>query len=127
MLYKLLAYFTILIHFVWILFIVFGFFFALIKSRIALLHLIGLFFSLVLNLMEWYCPLTYLENYLHSLHDMGSTYGGPFIIKYLEAVIYPDIPEHFIRTGGILLVIFYIIFYAYMAGKYQVFKRKLVR
>jgi hypothetical protein len=58
---------------------------------------------------------------------MESTYSGPFIIKYLEAVIYPGIPEHYIRAGGVLLVGLYIIFYAHMAEKYQVFKRKLIR
>ena len=122
MIYKLFAYFTILLHFVWIVFLVFGFFFALRKSKIALLHLAGLIFSLILNIMGWYCPLTYLENYLHYLDDRGSTYGGPFIIKYLEHIIYPDLPEEYIRIGEIIFVGLYIIFYAYMAKKHHILR-----
>ena len=122
MIYKLLAYFTILLHFVWIVFLIFGFYFALKKSKIAWFHLAGLLFSLILNIMGWYCPLTYLENYLHYLGDRGSEYGGSFILKYSEYIIYPDLPETYIRIVGIIFVGFYTIFYVYMAKKYHVLR-----
>ena len=122
--YKLLAHFTILLHFLWILFLIFGVFFALRRPKIALFHLAGLFFSLILNIFGWYCPFTYLENYLRCLHDVKSTYSGPFIANYLELIIYPDLPVLYIRAGEILFVIFYGIFYAYLAKKHHIFNRR---
>lgn len=121
MIYKLLAHFTILLHFVWILFLVFGVFIALKRPKIALVHLAGLLFSFVLNIFGWYCPLTYLENYLRYLHDAKSAYSGPFITNYLERIIYPSLPALYIRAGEILFVIFYMVFYAYLAKKYDIF------
>jgi hypothetical protein len=123
MLYNLLAHITILLHFVWILFLIFGFIFALRKSKIALVHVAGLLFSLVLNIFGWYCPLTYLESYLRYLHDTQSTYSGPFILHYMERIIYPDIPALYIRAGEIIFVIFYLVFYTYMAKKHHLLGR----
>lgn len=121
MIFRLLAHFTILLHFFWILFLIFGVFLALRRPKIALLHLAGLLLSLILNVFGWYCPLTYLENYLRYLHDRESTYSGPFIANYLERMIYPDVPLLYIRVGEILFVIFYMVFYVYLAKKYHVF------
>ena len=123
MTHRFLVDFTIVLHFFWILFLIFGFIFALIKSKIALLHVAGLLFALFLNVMGWYCPLTYLENYLHALHDSNSTYAGSFIMNYLEHLIYPDLPEKYIRIGEILLVSLYIIGYAYLAKRYHILDR----
>ena len=127
MLYKLLAHVTILLHFLWILFLIFGFIFALRKSKIAFVHLAGLLFSLVLNIFGWYCPLTYLESYLRHLYNAQSAYGGPFILHYMERIIYPDIPALYIRGGEIIFVIFYLVFYAYMAKKHHLLRRLRAR
>ncbi len=123
MTYRFLADFTIILHLVWILFLIFGFIFAVIKSKIAFLHVAGLLFALFLNIMGWYCPLTYLENYLYALHDSESTYTGPFIMDHLDHLIYPDLPEKYIRIGGILFVCLYVIGYAYLAKKYRILDR----
>lgn len=121
--YKLLAQFTIFLHFLWILFLIFGVLFALRWPKIAILHLGGLLFSLVLNSFRWYCPLTYLENYLRQLYDMKSVYDGPFTATYLERIVYPDLPELYIRIGEILFAIFYVAFYAYLARKHHIVAR----
>ncbi|MCP4667308.1 MAG: DUF2784 domain-containing protein [Deltaproteobacteria bacterium] len=123
MIYSILADVTIFVHFLWILFILSGVIFALRRSKIAWVHLGGLLFSLVLNLFGWYCPLTHLENYLNSLYPGSLTYGGSFIAHYLEQIVYPDLPEIFIRIGGILFVCLNIIVYLVVAKKYWETKR----
>jgi hypothetical protein len=123
MIYSILAHFTIVLHFVWILFLIFGVFFALRWPKVAIFHLGGLLFSLVLNLFRWYCPLTYLENYLRGLYDVKSAYGGPFIATYLERLVYPDLPELYIRVGEILFVILYVGLYAHLARKHNILAR----
>ncbi|MGD2125960.1 MAG: DUF2784 domain-containing protein [Desulfobacteraceae bacterium] len=123
MIYGLLADLVILLHFLWILFLVFGLIFALKKPRIAVFHGAGLLFSLLLNIMGWYCPLTYLENHFHALHDPGSAYMGPFVAKYVQDLVYPDLPEKIIRVGEIIFVSLYMIGYAYLAKKTHILDR----
>ncbi|MFH1351559.1 MAG: DUF2784 domain-containing protein [Pseudomonadota bacterium] len=124
MIYRLLAHLTLLVHFTWILFLLFGFIFAIKRSRLVWLHLSGLLFALILNLMKWYCPLTYLENYLYSLHDVKSAYTGPFIINYVEKLVYPSLPEHYMRAGEICFVTIYIVIYISYFKRYRFSQHK---
>lgn len=120
MFYRLLADLVILLHFAWILFLVFGLVLAMKRPKIAVFHLAGLLFSLLLNLRGWYCPLTYLENYLHALHGPGSAYGGPFVMRYVYKLVYPDVPESVIRAGEIVFASLYVLAYGYLGKKYHV-------
>ena len=123
MAYKILADLVTLLHFFWILFLLFGFIFALKRWWVALFHLAGLVFAFILNIMGWYCPLTYLENYLRTLHDPETSYAGAFIIRHVDRFIYPDLPEKVVRIGAILFVCLYILGYAYLAKKHKILHR----
>ena len=118
MIYRILADITMVFHFIWILFLLSGVIFALKKPRIVFLHMGGLLFVLLLNCMGWYCPLTYLENYLHTFHNPGLTYKGSFIINYMERLIYPDLSEQYIRIGGMVFAFVYFAIYAYLLKRY---------
>lgn len=116
---------TILLHFLWILFLIFGVVFALTGSKIAWFHLGGLLFSLFLNLFSFYCPLTYLENYFRSTHaDSGGLYSGSFIAHYLERIIYLDLPERAIRIGEIIFVSLNLVVYGILAKRYFLRSRR---
>jgi len=123
MIYRVLADFVIVAHFVWILFLIFGFILALMKSKMAFLHVAGLLFTLFLNIMGWYCPLTYVENYLHTLPGSASTHSESFITPYLYHLIYPDLPEKYIRVGDILFFCLYLTAYGYLAKRYRILDR----
>ena len=114
---------TIIVHFLWILFLVFGFVFALKGSRIAYVHLGGLVFALALNALGWYCSLTHVENYFRSLHEAHSAYSTSFIARGLEKLVYPDIPENLLRGGEILLTALYLLVYGYWAKKMGAWSR----
>jgi hypothetical protein len=109
---------TILLHFLWILFQVFGVVFALKGSKIAWFHLGGLLFSLFINVVGLYCPLTYLETYLRYTCGNDGMYSGPYIAHYLELIIYPNLSEMTIRIGEILFVCVNLAVYAVLAEKY---------
>lgn len=117
MIYKILADLTVLFHFFWVLFLLFGLIFAIRRSRIAWVHLGGLLFSLLLNLLGWYCPLTYAEYYLRNLYGDSGTYSGSFIVHYLELIIYPDLPERTIRIGEIVFVSVNLVVYGILAKR----------
>ncbi|HSR13655.1 MAG TPA: DUF2784 domain-containing protein [Thermodesulfobacteriota bacterium] len=104
MLYRLLADAVILLHFLWVLFILFGILLARRNPFFLWSHLIGLAFTLVLNLGGWFCPLTDLENFLSAAYDPGAAYGGSFLARYLEKIIYLDVPEFYLRAGAVAWV-----------------------
>jgi len=118
MFYKTLADLCILFHFLWILFLVFGVVFALKGSKIAWFHLGGLLFSLFINIVGLYCPLTYLETYLRYTCGNEGMYKGSFIAHYLEPIIYPNLSEMTIRIGEILFVCTNLVVYGVLAKKY---------
>ena len=104
MIYRLLYDIVILVHLLWIIFIIFGFLVSLKYFKFSFLHMASLVFTFVLNLMGWYCPLTYLENYLHSLHNPQFTYRSSFITNNLQKLIYLDLDEGYLRIGTIVWV-----------------------
>lgn len=118
MIYHVLTDLTILFHFLWILFIVFGLFLVWKWPKVAFVHLGGLLFSLIINLFGWYCPLTYLENYLNASAAKGTGYENSFIAHYLVPIVYPDLPENVIRIGEILFVLVLLFVYGALARKH---------
>ena len=95
---------VIILHFLWILFILFGLLIGIKYGRLIPLHLGGLVFTLILNIGGWFCPLTYLENYLYGLYNPRLTYPGSFIGQYLQELIYLDIEEAWLRIGAVIWV-----------------------
>lgn len=103
MTYKILADAAVLIHFIWILFLIFGAFLGVRNKVIKIIHVSGLAFASVIQAFDWYCPLTYLEVWLKSKYTPGSAYEGPFLIHYIEKFVYVDISRNVIVVLTILL------------------------
>ncbi len=76
-------------------------------------------FSLFINMLGMYCPLTYLENYLRSTYGASGPYLGSFIAHYLERIIYLDLPERAIRIGEIIFVCLNLVVYGILAKRYS--------
>ncbi len=91
MLYKVLADIVVLIHFLWIVFLIFGGFLGRKNKVVRYFHTFGLAFAVIIQIFGWYCPLTLLEVWLRSKHDPSVAYKGSFIIHYLEKLIYIEI------------------------------------
>lgn len=116
MLYRLLADLIVVIHFVWIIFMLLGFiltlqaffykrtFFNWFRFRIT--HLGGILYVALLSIMGKYCPLTVLENYLRSRYNPNLTYPGSFIIHYLEGLVYPGVNSLVIQIPTAFIAIF---------------------
>jgi hypothetical protein len=103
MYYKILADSVVLIHFLWILFLLFG---ALIGTRnraIKIIHISGLAFAIVLQVFDWNCPLTHLEVWLRKKHNPAITYTGSFIIYYIEKIVYVELSRKLIFVFSIFL------------------------
>lgn len=110
MLYKILADFVVVVHFAWILFMLWGFVLT-VRSSICVYilpaaknkwptffdrwifrttHLAGIIYVAILTILGKYCPLTTLENALRRQYDTQLTYPGSFVVHYIERIVYPE-------------------------------------
>ena len=111
MVYKILADIVVLIHFLWILFLFFGAILGVRNRAIKIFHLSGLAFAFIIQVFDWYCPLTHLEVWLRSKHSPTLAYAGSFIIYYVEEIVYIPLSRYVVLTLTILLCVFNAWFY----------------
>ena len=92
MFYKVTADFVIFTHFMWILFVILGFpvFLYFNMPGWRLLHLTALIATIIMQLTQTICPLTYLEAYLKSKNISDAVYPGAFIMEKVESIIYVE-------------------------------------
>lgn len=88
MIYHLLANTVLVIHGLFIVFVVLGGLLVFWKRWIAWIHLPVALYGVLVEWIGWICPLTPLEN--HFRHLAGAEgYSGGFIQHYLLPLIYP--------------------------------------
>lgn len=76
MVFQALADLTVVTHFAFILFVLFGGFLARHKPRLVWLHVSTLSWALGIEAIGWRCPLTVLEKWLRIRGGMGGYLGG---------------------------------------------------
>ena len=112
--YELFANLTLIIHLIFILFVIFGGLFLFIFSKIIYFHLPCLFWGIYIELTNIVCPLTYVENWF--LYKGGlTTYSNDFIRNYLIQIIYPKGLTNEIQIYlGISLIVINILIYGFI-------------
>jgi hypothetical protein len=101
--YKILADIVVLTHFLWIVFLFFGAFWGAKNKTVKVFHVVGLVFALIIQIFDWYCPLTHLEVWLRSKHAPTLTYTGSFIIHYVEMVVYIEVSRYWVLILTVFL------------------------
>lgn len=104
MLYRLAADGVVLVHFLWIVFLIIGAFIGRKYQAVKIFHIIGLCFAVIMQFFGWYCPLTYLEIWLRQKHDPSLSYSGSFIIHYIEKIVYIELSPWIIFILTLILV-----------------------
>lgn len=118
MLNHLLANVIVLIHFGFILFVVFGGFLVLKQRKLIWLHLPAAVWGALIEFSGGFCPLTTLENSLRSAS--GESYADGFIEHYLIPIIYPSAltrPMQITFGFAVILLNFYIYRKLFKAGR----------
>ncbi|WP_304511513.1 DUF2784 domain-containing protein [Desulfobacula sp.] len=80
---------TLMLHFAFILFVVFGGLLIFYRKWMSWLHIPAVFWAVLIEFAGWICPLTPLENHFRTLAGQ-SWYDHGFIHHYLLKIIYPD-------------------------------------
>ncbi len=106
MFYKIFADFVVLVHFLWIVFLLLGAVWGIRSKVIRIIHVSGLSFAVLIQVLGWYCPLTHLEVWLRSKHNPDLSYTGSFIIHYLEEIVYLELSQAMVFGLTIILCLF---------------------
>lgn len=104
--YRLLADLILVLHLLFILFVVFGALLVLRRPRLAIVHLPAALWGAMVELGGWPCPLTPLENYFR--RKSGAVgYRTGFVEHYLLHLIYPSglTPEMQVFLGLAVLLV----------------------
>ncbi|PKL48534.1 MAG: hypothetical protein CVV39_04200 [Planctomycetes bacterium HGW-Planctomycetes-1] len=132
MLYKIFADLIVVIHFVWILFMLLGFVLTICSTWAVYIlrntadvwsaffdrwifrtvHLGGIIYVAVLTILGEYCPLTILENELKGRHSPELTYRGSFVIHYIEKLVYPEADFLIFVIPTMIIAAFSIVMFA---------------
>ena len=115
--YELAANLTLIVHFAFILFVVFGALLFFVATKIIFIHFPALIWGSYIELTNSICPLTYLENWF--LHKANlTTYSEGFIQNYLVPIVYPvSFTKDLQIYLGIALIVINIVFYAFIFNK----------
>ena len=97
---RLLAALVLAIHLTWILFVIFGALVTRGRPWLTGFHLTSLVWGIVVEVGPWPCPVTLLEQHLEALAGL-QTYTGSFLVHYLDALIYPNLPVGLIIAFGV--------------------------
>ena len=115
--HELAADIILIIHFLFILFVIFGALLFFIVKKIVFIHIPAIIWGSYIELTHSICPLTYLENWF--LHKANlTTYSEGFIQNYLVPIVYPiNLTKDLQIFLGIGLIVINIVIYAFIFNK----------
>ncbi|MCL2532842.1 MAG: DUF2784 domain-containing protein [Nocardiaceae bacterium] len=105
MLYRTLADATMVVHLVFIGYVVFGGFLAWRWRRTIWLHLVAAGWGLGSVLIGFDCPLTYVENWARERGGEAELPSSGFIAHYLTGVVYPEHALNLVRALAAICVV----------------------
>src|SRR6266576_3119257 len=100
--YSALATSVLVVHGLFILWVIFGAFLARSRPILRWLHIASLIWGILTELLLWPCPLTWLENWLESRAGI-EPYQGGFLLHYLDRLVYPDISPTVLTAAGVFV------------------------
>lgn len=107
-----LADITVVVHFIWIVFLIVGAYWGRKHPAVRNVHIAGMGFAFVSQIFGWYCPLTHLEVWLRAHQNQAAAYSGSFIAYYAEKIVYVTISPAVIFVLTQVLIGINIIVYA---------------
>jgi Protein of Unknown function (DUF2784) len=109
--YSTMAAGVLMLHLLFILWVIFGVVLAHRRPLLRWLHVASLIWGILIEVFPWSCPLTVLENWLEARAGVAAYQGG-FILHYLDALVYPDVSVLGLTIAGILVCAVNLGYYA---------------
>ena len=115
--YELAADLTLIVHFAFIIFVVFGALLFFVSTKIIYVHVPALIWGIYIELTHSVCPLTYLENWFLQKVNL-TTYSEGFIQNYLVPIVYPKhLTDNLQIYFAIVLIVANMIMYGLIISK----------
>ena len=112
-----LADIVVILHFAFVLFVIFGGLLVLRWPRLAYVHLPVALYGALIELVGWICPLTPLEKRLRESAGLQGYQGG-FVEHYILPVLYPAGLTREVQWGlGMLVIGINVVIYTVVARK----------
>ncbi len=109
--YSALAIAMLLLHALFILWVVFGALLTRSRPVLRWLHIGSLLWGILTEVLPWPCPLTLVENWLEGRAGV-EPYQGGFLLHYLDKLVYPDISANLLTIAGVIVCVANLAFYA---------------
>src|SRR6266566_9689230 len=96
---------VLVLHALFILWVVFGAFLAWSRPVLRWLHIASLVWGILTEVLYWPywpCPLTFAENALEQRAGI-QPYQGGFLLHYLDKLIYPDISSSVLTIAALIV------------------------
>ena len=110
--YFVLAAGVLALHLAFILWVIFGAFLTRTRPLLGWFHLVSLVYGILVETLDWTCPLTPFENWLRGRAGVP-TYQGGFLLHYLDALVYPDVPPSLLVICGLAVCLLNLGVYAF--------------
>lgn len=95
-----LAILVLAVHLAWIALIVFGALCTRDRPIWSVVHILALLWGIAVEVGPWPCPLTLAETYFESRAGV-TPYQGGFLLHYLDAIVYPNLPGWSVTIIGV--------------------------
>jgi Protein of Unknown function (DUF2784) len=103
--YGALAEIVLLIHLLWCVWILLGWIWTRGRRILTWIHMGSLAYAIFIELTPWPpCPLTVAENWLEARAGVQPP-RGPFLLRVLDATIYPDLPEWLVVASALAVCV----------------------
>ena len=115
--YEFAADLTLIVHFAFIIFVVFGALLFFVSTKIIYVHVPALIWGIYIEITHSICPLTYLENWFLQKDNL-TTYSEGFIQNYLVPVVYPmNLTDDLQTYLAIVLIVANMLMYGLIISK----------
>jgi hypothetical protein len=122
MTYRIFAELIVIVHFTFVLFVIFGGLLVLWRKKWAFAHVPAVLWGALIEFFGWICPLTPLEKWLR-IQSGSVGYERGFVEHYILPVLYPDGLTRGIQIGlGLFVLGFNLMVYGFVIHRF--FKNK---
>lgn len=113
-LYSSLAVFVLVLHTLFIAWVIFGARVTRSRPVLRCLHIASLVWGILIEVLPWPCPLTLAENWLEGKAGVEPYHGG-FLLHSMDKLVYPDISPTALTVIGVIVCAFNLAFYMRLA------------
>jgi len=96
---------VLLLHLLWCSWVLLGWTVTRGRPLLRALHIASIAYAIIIELIPWpACPLTVAETRLEARAGIEPAHG-PFLVRLLDGVVYPNLPEWMIVCGAALVCV----------------------